>query len=150
MTTQAKDYYSNVPGNHDFVLIGEATVDGMLGGYGRLDRIDILASRAFLKPFLRSDQTVACGNRNVGLRLDCGAGIGRVTKGLLVPLFQTIDLVEQNPDFLKEAKETILKDDLHKIGEWIPLGIQDFVPEKKYDVIWIQWVLTYLNDGWAV
>ena len=35
---------------------------------------------------------------------DCGAGIGRVTKNLLLPLFDTVDMVEQNPDFLEKAK----------------------------------------------
>jgi hypothetical protein len=45
----------------------------MLGGYGRLDRIDVLASRAFLKPFLRPDQTMACGNHEMAFmnRLWC-------------------------------------------------------------------------------
>ena len=38
------------------------------------------------------------------LFLDCGAGIGRVTKNLLLPLFDTVDMVEQNPDFLEKAK----------------------------------------------
>ncbi len=71
-----------------------------------------------------------------------------MTKGLLIPLFETIDLVEQNADFLTRAKETMLKDHLDSIGQWIPIGIQDFIPqEARYDVIWIQWVLTYLNDG---
>lgn len=41
---------------------------------------------------------------------DCGAGIGRVTKNLLLPLFDTVDLVEQNPDFLERAKDYIVSE----------------------------------------
>ena len=40
--------------------------------------------------------------------LDCGAGIGRVTKNLLLPLFDTVDMVEQNPDFLEKAKDYLV------------------------------------------
>ena len=40
--------------------------------------------------------------------LDCGAGIGRVTKNLLLPLFNTVDMVEQNADFLEEAKNYLV------------------------------------------
>ena len=36
--------------------------------------------------------------------LDCGAGIGRISKRLLIPLFAQVDLVEQNPTFLEQAK----------------------------------------------
>ena len=35
--------------------------------------------------------------------LDCGAGIGRVAKCLLLPLFEKVDLVEQNREFLEAA-----------------------------------------------
>ena len=41
------------------------------------------------------------GTRRV---LDCGAGIGRVSKRLLLPLFSEVDLLEQNPTFLEKAK----------------------------------------------
>ena len=35
---------------------------------------------------------------------DCGSGIGRVTKRLLLPLFSTVDMVEQNASFLEKSK----------------------------------------------
>ena len=44
------------------------------------------------------------------LCLDCGAGIGRVTKNLLLPLFDTVDMVEQNPDFLEKAKDYLVSE----------------------------------------
>lgn len=36
--------------------------------------------------------------------LDCGAGIGRVTSTVLLPLFDTVDLVEPVPSFVEQAK----------------------------------------------
>lgn len=44
-----------------------------------------------------------------GRALDCGAGIGRVSKRLLLPLFSEVDLVEQNPAFLEKAKTFLVK-----------------------------------------
>lgn len=37
------------------------------------------------------------------LLLDCGAGIGRVTKHLLLPLFKNVDMVEQDRTFVDKA-----------------------------------------------
>lgn len=38
------------------------------------------------------------------LTSDCGAGIGRVTKRLLLPLFASVDMVEPNEAFLEKSK----------------------------------------------
>lgn len=46
---------------------------------------------------------------------DCGAGIGRVTKNLLLPLFDTVDMVEQNPAFLQKAKDYLVRSQNFKI-----------------------------------
>ena len=43
--------------------------------------------------------------------LDCGAGIGRITKHLLVKHFTKVDLVEQNKLFLEKAKEYLKTSD---------------------------------------
>lgn len=40
--------------------------------------------------------------------LDCGAGIGRVTSTVLLPLFDLVDLVEPVPAFVKQAKKNAL------------------------------------------
>ena len=39
--------------------------------------------------------------------LDGGAGIGRVTKGFLMKNFAVVDLVEQDGNFLQEAKKSL-------------------------------------------
>ncbi|KAJ7390117.1 N-terminal Xaa-Pro-Lys N-methyltransferase 1 [Desmophyllum pertusum] len=81
------------------------------------------------------------------IALDCGAGIGRVTKNLLLPLFDTVDMVEQNPDFLEKAK-VYLGEKKDRIGNFYPQGLQDFKPEAgRYSVIWCQWVLGHLTDN---
>lgn len=42
------------------------------------------------------------------LCVDCGAGIGRVSKQLLLPIFTKVDLVEQNKTFLDNAPEYLV------------------------------------------
>ena len=67
--------------------------------------------------------------------LDCGAGIGRITKHLLVKHFTKVDLVEQNKLFLEKAKEYLKNSD--KVDHLYCCGLQNFVPEEQtYDVIW--------------
>eukprot|EP00126_Sphaerothecum_destruens_P010678 Sdes_comp20791_c0_seq1m16990 len=77
-------------------------------------------------------------------RYYCGAGIGRVTKRLLLPLFDEVDLVEQNSTFLERAKDYVCSD---RAKNFYCSGLQDFTPEKgRYDLIWCQWVLGHLTD----
>jgi protein N-terminal methyltransferase len=76
--------------------------------------------------------------------VDCGAGIGRISKYLLMDFFEKVDLVEQDENFVKKAEESLK--DTGKLGRIFNVGLQDFQPEEKYDVIWIQWVLGYLKD----
>lgn len=83
-------------------------------------------------------------------RLDCGAGIGRVSKHFLLPYFSKVDLVEQNAQYLETARaETLAKEVKEgRAVQFIPQGLQAFQPEKdRYDVIWCQWVLSHLTDG---
>ena len=64
--------------------------------------------------------------------------------------FSTVDLVEQNPKFLEQAKKYLGVDSeggAPKIGNLICSGLQDYTPrEGAYDVIWCQWVLGHLTD----
>lgn len=81
------------------------------------------------------------GKTGTGCALDCGAGIGRITKHLLLPLFNTVDLVDVTQEFLDKAK-TYLGEEGKRVGKYFCSGLQDFVPETGcYDVIWIQWVI---------
>lgn len=130
--SNAEDYWRDVP----------PTVDGMLGGYGSISSIDIKGSKAFLLKFLGDGE----GRTSAGCALDCGAGIGRITKHLLLPLFQTVDLVDVTQEFLDKAK-SYLGEDGKRVGHYFCSGLQDFIPERgRYDVIWIQWVIGHLTD----
>ncbi|KAM9820183.1 N-terminal Xaa-Pro-Lys N-methyltransferase 1 [Neosynchiropus ocellatus] len=152
--SNAEDYWREVP----------PTVDGMLGGYGSISNIDINGSKAFLQRFLgvrispnspdpmNSSQFLCLvlkegqGKTTPGCALDCGAGIGRITKRLLLPLFKTVDLVDVTQEFLDKAK-TYLGEDGKRVGHYFCCGLQDFKPESgRYDVIWIQWVIGHLTD----
>jgi hypothetical protein len=56
-----------------------------------------------------------------------------------------VDLVEQNPDFLSQARKLLPKD---RIGDYFPVGLQEYNPPTgRYDVIWVQWVSGHLTDG---
>ncbi|XP_015607809.1 alpha N-terminal protein methyltransferase 1 [Cephus cinctus] len=129
--SDAAKYWEKIP----------ATVDGMLGGFGFISHTDIEGSELFLRSLFKLNRAPQ-KNR----ALDCGAGIGRITKNLLVKHFKQVDLVEQNPKFLEAAK-TYLDTCASKIGTYYPQGLQDFCAStKQYDVIWCQWVLGHLQD----
>jgi len=131
--TTAIDYWNRVP----------ATIDGMMGGLAEISKKDLRASHDFLKYFLdgKCPGRKATGN---GRALDCGAGIGRITTNLLLPLFNTVDLVEQNNSFVEEAKKSITGDN---IGHFYCSGLQNFQFVEHYDIIWVQWVIGHLHDS---
>ena len=64
-----------------------ATIDGVLGGYGKVDQPDIKTSKAVLRRFKA---------KMVGTdyAVDMGAGIGRISMHLLLKEFKKVDLVE--------------------------------------------------------
>ncbi|XP_067001474.1 N-terminal Xaa-Pro-Lys N-methyltransferase 1 [Anabrus simplex] len=128
--THAVKYWSEIP----------PTVDGMLGGFGFVSNTDIQGSKAFLKNLFKLKDAPGTGRA-----IDCGAGIGRITKHLLLQFFDKVDLVEQNPKFLEEAKTFIGPN--KKVENYFSTGLQHFrPPENTYDVIWCQWVLGHLTD----
>ena len=119
-----------------------STVDGVLGGFGQLDPLDVAQSCTFLIQLLKHDG-LNLGHKS-GRCLDCGAGIGRVTKNLLSKFFKKCDLVESNPRLLEEAGSFVPSPVL---GERFCETLQDVVPkENHYECIWVQWVVIYLTD----
>lgn len=99
-----------------------ATVDGVLGGYGNgtLPIVDAQGSRAFLLDALPRLSAVApasvkqstddgssgsgSSNRQPTRALDCGAGVGRVTRDVLSRIVDVVHIVEPVDNFLNEAK----------------------------------------------
>ncbi|CAM9601568.1 unnamed protein product [Ascophyllum nodosum] len=114
--------------------------DGVLGGYGHISPVDINGSAAFLDE-LQSKRPLL-GNEKAA---DCGAGIGRVTKHLLLERFESVDVVEQSPRLLQAAPKYIGRD--RDRAQYLCVGLQDFFPaENSYDVVWIQWVVGHFTD----
>ncbi|BFZ55948.1 hypothetical protein PYCC9005_002989 [Savitreella phatthalungensis] len=168
--TDAIQYWSNVP----------ATVDGMLGGYGgptsRVPRLDIAHSRRFLSsfyPVLPHGQVRDPSQGSLPIRgVDCGAGIGRVSRDLLHEFVDSIDIVEPaRPlcEALLSADETATLRNSGRLGSVHVCGVQDFDPrirpgskldqrgydvlhqwssdgDAKYTFIWNQWCLGQLDD----
>ncbi|KAI5641520.1 adoMet dependent proline di-methyltransferase domain-containing protein [Phthorimaea operculella] len=117
-----------------------ATVDGVLGGFGFISDADVEGSKLFLESLLASKTAL-----KTNLALDCGAGIGRITKNLLIPHFEEVDIVEPDEKFVNSIREYV-GDEHIKIKNLYKNSLQEFQPSRKYDVIWCQWVLGYLTD----
>jgi protein N-terminal methyltransferase len=79
-----------------------ASIDGVLGGYGEVHARDIEDSRRFL---LSHMPPIVRGAEGKPTRaLDCGAGIGRVARELLLEHFDRTDLVEPSGVQLDQAR----------------------------------------------
>ncbi|XP_009789028.1 alpha N-terminal protein methyltransferase 1 isoform X3 [Nicotiana tabacum] len=129
----------------------EATVDGVLGGYGHVNEADIKASEEFLNTILPERFPDAGRGRHL-VALDCGSGIGRVTKNLLIRYFNEVDLLEPVSHFLESARvnlapENLMVSELHKAANFYCVPLQEFTPDaERYDVIWVQWCIGHLAD----
>ncbi|CAI9549864.1 unnamed protein product [Staurois parvus] len=128
---RARNFYKDVP----------ATDEGMMGDFSDLSNTDIESSREFLRKFVGGP-----GKAGTDYALDCGSGIGRVSKHVLLPVFNTIELVDMTEPFLEEA-QNYLEEEADKVETLYCYCLQDFIPTpKKYDVIWMQWVSGHLTD----
>jgi protein N-terminal methyltransferase len=119
----------------------EASLEGVLGGFASISPVDLQGSLDFVKSIQSSDSyETAC---------ECGAGIGRVTRGLLLPLgYKECHLVESCSRLLLAAPEYI--GDGAEQCRFYCASLQEWTPTAKYDLIWIQWVSCYLTDTDAV
>lgn len=151
--------------------------NGMLGGYPQVSRVDIQFSRNFLHKLRRlhpaSERTSRSSDEKTkyafGNCLEVGAGIGRVTLGLLSSICGKIDIVEPLERFT--AVLTAQDSPIVKSGQLrrvYNVSLQDWTAdstpsyevgldadgevespnEKKvrYDLIWNQWCLNYLPN----
>ncbi|KAF2786178.1 hypothetical protein K505DRAFT_318845 [Melanomma pulvis-pyrius CBS 109.77] len=132
-------------------------VNGMLGGFPQTSRIDLVGSAAFLAKLRRGKAGKPKDKLPKLARVaDCGAGIGRITKELLLPVASVVDVVEPVKKFTDALVESLrseerAEEDQGQVGEVVNLGLQDWTPEKgAYNVIWNQWCLGHLNDAQLV
>ncbi|QGI65133.1 hypothetical protein CEK26_009086 [Fusarium fujikuroi] len=121
---EAMNYWQNV----------SASVDGMLGGFPSVSRIDLQGSRSFLAK-------LGIGKPRVPRALEGGAGIGRITKGLLLDVAETVDIIEP------VAKFTAALVDTPGVGQIHNIGLQDWqLQDIQYDLIWTQWCAGQIPD----
>ncbi|KAF5020972.1 hypothetical protein F66182_6984 [Fusarium sp. NRRL 66182] len=116
-----------------------ADVNGMLGGWPSVTRLDLQGSQKFLA---RLGIGVKTGRKVVHRALDGGAGIGRVTKGLLLDVAEQVDIVEPVARFTAGLVGE------PGVGQIFNVGLQDWQPQEgvKYDLIWMQWCVGHLPD----
>ncbi|KAG9677464.1 hypothetical protein KCU99_g1667, partial [Aureobasidium melanogenum] len=127
----------------------DPSVTGMLGGFPQVSRIDLQQSTTFLAKLRRASKTHPTTS-SLSRIVDCGAGIGRITLGLLSKVATVADIVEPVEKFTREISEG---DDFKqlreqgKIGTIYNVGLEAWEPEHTYDVIWIQWCLGQCTDS---
>lgn len=124
-------------------------MDGVLGGFGHLSSYDIRDSKSLLEKLMGKHINVRSGERLIAV--DCGCGVGRISKDLLLHHFHEVDLVEPSQHLLEKAKNDLTKTKGlptgHVVGRSYQCGLQDFRPEpQRYHCIWVQWCLLYLTD----
>ncbi|KAM1213084.1 hypothetical protein PS2_004544 [Malus domestica] len=130
----------------------EASTNGVLGGYAQVNEPDIMGSEAFLKQLLSERFPDAANGQRHLVVLDCGSGIGRVSKNLLIRYFNEVDLLEPVSHFLETARESLAPEnhmisDTHKATNFFCEPLQEFTPEAgRYDIIWVQWCIGHLTD----
>lgn len=117
------------------------TKAGMLGGLTYTHKADIEFSQKLLEKY-KSEYKLG-GEQCI----EFGAGIGRITSNLLINYFHEIDLLDPVQEFLDVAKNEIGS---RAVIRLYPIGAQDWIAERKYDCIWLQWTLMYLTDDDAV
>lgn len=123
-------------------------VNGMLGGFPQISRIDLRGSSNFLAKVRRLVPSLpSTGPLNLGV--DCGAGIGRVTEGFLSQACETVDVVEPVENFARVIRDSSLRID-GKVGDVFVTGLENWTPAKRYDLIWNQWCVGHLTDSQLV
>eukprot|EP00048_Salpingoeca_helianthica_P005857 m.92491 g.92491 ORF g.92491 m.92491 type:complete len:231 (+) comp13773_c0_seq6:5106-5798(+) len=116
-----------------------ATIDGMLGGYGHIHDVDVVGSMDFIRKMIPAPNIIK------GRALDVGAGIGRITKNVLIPVgFSKVDITDVSETFLQTARESIPAD---KLGDCVASSFDEFdFTKHKWTLIWMQWCAIYLRD----
>ncbi len=101
---------------------------------------DIARSDAFIKKLFALGVI-----SSVSTALDGGAGIGRVTKHLLLKHAATVDMLEPSPRFIEASLKYVADE---RVRHRICATYSDFTPgADRYDIIWLQWSIGYIRDA---
>lgn len=79
----------------------ENNYNGVLGGLNHISGLDILDSKNHI------EKLIAKHNLGTARCLDCGSGVGRITKELHSQIFDKIDLLEPDQGFMDQARVRI-------------------------------------------
>jgi protein N-terminal methyltransferase len=130
----AISYWNTVP----------ATVEGVLGGFGQVSPVDLSESSSFLDALASEGFRTDPGDPE-SRAVDCGAGVGRITGGLLMQRFAVVDVVEPVQHFIARAREDLGQ--LGHRGDFLQVGLESFdAAPNSYDCVWVQWVIGHLVD----
>ena len=117
---------------------GRVSLEGTMIG-DEASEEDVQHSQDFLRKALEGMPDDPCS------ALDCGAGIGRVTKAVLLPAVAgSVTLVDQSERWLQTAKK-YLEHEADRC-HFINCRLETYQPSSSFDIIWIQWTLQYLTD----
>ncbi|KAJ5939455.1 Alpha N-terminal protein methyltransferase 1 [Penicillium verhagenii] len=132
------NYWNSVPSTSAEML-------GMLGTYPWYTRIELQGSKNFLTKVRRLIPSLPTSGK-FSQGVDCGAGVGRVTEGFLSHVCEVVDAVEPVEKFTKVMADSKLKQD-GVVGDIYTVGLEDWYPQKKYDLIWVQWCVGHCTDS---
>lgn len=149
----APDQAINHAASIDYWNSVESTVNGMLGGFPQVSRIDLQGSSIFYNKLRR-----VAGLKTGELlphAVDCGAGIGRITFGFLLKIAESVDIVEPVQKFTDQLKETEGCKELiaaGRVGSIANVGLENWTLDApyKYNLIWNQWCVGHLTDAQLV
>ncbi|KAK2039531.1 hypothetical protein LZ31DRAFT_558728 [Colletotrichum somersetense] len=121
----------------------DADVNGMLGGFPYISKVDLQGSRNFLAKLGIGSKS---GLRPVSRALEGGAGIGRITEGFLLDVAEQVDVVEPIAKFTAALQEK------PGVGSVFNTGLEEWRPLEgtAYDLVWNQWCLGHLTDDQLV
>mmetsp|Transcript_19088 Transcript_19088/g.44618 ORF Transcript_19088/g.44618 Transcript_19088/m.44618 type:complete len:304 (-) Transcript_19088:81-992(-) len=116
-------------------------VRGMTGG-GVSDK-DLPFSQKAMKALAKRYRN----SSRFAVALECGAGIGRVTNGVLREHCDHIHLVELVQKHVTEARRRVGQRSDHCTFSFHNSSMQKFrITPRTFDLIWCQWLLMYLTD----
>lgn len=118
---------------------------GMLGTYPWYSRIELQGSKNFLTKVRRLLPALPPSGK-FPLGVDCGAGVGRVTEGFLRHVCEVVDAVEPVEKFTRALEDSPMKNS-GVVGDVYTVGLENWAPQKRYDLIWTQWCVGHLTDA---
>lgn len=155
LTSANPDTHISVPTALAFWSSQTPDDDGVLCGLARLSKPDLTASHEFLTSLRRTSKTWSLARGKFPRVVDCGAGVGRITLGLLGKVADVVDIVEPVEKFtaaigLGERWAPIVE--RGGVGRVYNVGLEDWDGPReagedvKYGLIWNQWCLSQLTD----